>query len=102
MRISRYTLGQHLHIDLFVGLLLTMPAMFVIGALIELAIIQRLKRDRTMLSILVTFAVALIIEGVLAIAFTADYVKISASYVDSSFQSRQLSTLPIIYLFGFS
>src|SRR5579859_2630157 len=81
-----YTLGQHFHIDPFVSLVLTIPAMFVIGAVIEIAIIKRLKRERTMLSILVMFAVALIIEGVLTISFSADLVKIGASYVDSSFQ----------------
>src|SRR5437660_10192867 len=57
-----YVLEQNLHIDLFVGLLITMPVMFVLGVLIELLFIRPIKRDRTMFSILVTFGVALIIE----------------------------------------
>ncbi len=95
-----YTLGQHFHIDPFVSLVLTIPAMFVIGAVIEITIIKRLKRERTMLSILVMFAVALIIEGVLTITFSADLVKISASYVDSSFQVGSVY-IAYIYLYGF-
>jgi branched-chain amino acid transport system permease protein len=53
-----------------------------------------------MLSILVTFAVALIIEGLLTVAFTTDLVKISAWYVDSSFRVGSVY-IAYIYLFGF-
>src|SRR2546422_9792075 len=59
-----YVLQENFHIDLFLGLLITMPVMFIFGILLEWAFIRPLKRDRTMLSILVTFAIALIIEGV--------------------------------------
>ena len=43
--------------------------MFVLGVLIYAIFIRPLKQDRTMLSILVTFAVALVIEGVLTVIF---------------------------------
>src|SRR6516164_8057112 len=79
-----YALGKYWHIDLFLGLLLTMPAMFLLGVAIEVAFIRPLKRDRTMLSILVTYAIALIIEGLLGLIFTTDYVQLSASYVTQS------------------
>src|SRR5262245_3404959 len=75
-----YVLAQYLHMDLFLGLLLTMPLMFLLGVGIEWIFIRRLKRDRTMLSILVTFAVALIIEGVLGQLFTTNYVQLHAWY----------------------
>src|SRR6266516_7703633 len=55
-----YVLEQYLHIDLFLGLLITIPVMFVLGLLIEWLFIRPIKRDRTMLSILVTYGVALI------------------------------------------
>ena len=80
-----YGLQQHFHIDLFLGLLLTMPLMFVFGVLIEFFFIRPLKRERTMFSILVTYAIALIIEGVLALIFTNTYVKLNAWYVTASF-----------------
>src|SRR5712692_2924364 len=48
-----YVLQDKFHIDLFAGLLLTMPIMFLLGLLIEIVLIRPLKRDRTMLSILV-------------------------------------------------
>ncbi|MGH2482675.1 MAG: ABC transporter permease subunit, partial [Ktedonobacteraceae bacterium] len=59
-----YTLEQYFHIDLFMGLLITLPLMFALGVVIEWRFIRPIKRDRTMLSILVTYGVALIIEGV--------------------------------------
>src|SRR3981081_154093 len=64
-----YYLQQNLHIDLFVGLLITLPVMFILGLLIEWLFIRPIKRDRTMLSILVTYGVALVIEGVLNLVF---------------------------------
>lgn len=96
-----YTLSGHLHIDPLLTLIATIPLMFLIGVVIEIAVIKRLRRDRTMFSILVTFAVALIIEGILTKAYSADLVQISASYVDSSFQVGSVY-LAYIYLIGFA
>src|SRR5690349_21924650 len=47
-----YWLAQKFHIDLFVGLLLTIPAMFLLGMAIEWAFIRRLSWNRVTLSIL--------------------------------------------------
>ncbi len=96
-----YVLQKYLHVDLFVGLLITMPALFALGIFVEWAFIRRLKRDRTMLSILVTFAIALIIEGVLGLIFTTDYVKLNAWYVTASFGIGGFY-LAYIYVFGFA
>ena len=38
-----YVLSVHLHIDLFLGLLVTVPAMFVIGVVIQLAFMRPLR-----------------------------------------------------------
>jgi branched-chain amino acid transport system permease protein len=95
-----YVLEQNLHIDLFLGLLITMPFMFVLGVLIELLFIRPIRRDRTMFSILVTFGVALIIEGVLNLIFSADYVQLHAWYITASFPVAGFY-LSYIYVFGF-
>ena len=95
-----YVLAQYLHIDLFLGLLITIPVMFVLGLLIEWLFIRPIKRDRTMLSILVTFGVALIIEGVLNLIFSTDYVQLHAWYITASFQVGGFY-LAYIYVFGF-
>ncbi|HEX4208538.1 MAG TPA: branched-chain amino acid ABC transporter permease [Ktedonobacteraceae bacterium] len=95
-----YFLQQNLHIDLFLGLLITLPVMFILGMLIEWLFIRPIKRDRTMLSILVTYGVALVIEGILNLVFSANNVKLQAWYVTDSFQIGGFY-LSYIYVFGF-
>jgi branched-chain amino acid transport system permease protein len=98
-----YVLERNLHIDLFVGLLITMPAMFLLGILISF-IFRPIKRDRTMLSVLVTFGIALIIEGVLDLIFSANNVGLQGWYINSSIPFGNFSPpfyLPYIYVFGF-
>src|SRR6266571_7056257 len=97
-----YVLSVHAHIDLFVGLLVTVPALFVLGVVIQWAFIGRLRgSERTSMSLLVSYAVAIIIEGVLYQVFGVDYVQLHAWYVDSTVGVLGFY-LPYIYLFGFA
>jgi branched-chain amino acid transport system permease protein len=95
-----YVLQQQFHIDLFLGLVITLPAMFILGVIIYALFIRPLKHDRTMLSILVTFAIALIIEGVLTVVFGTGTLQIQSSYVTQSFKVGDFY-LSYIYVFGF-
>ena len=97
-----YALSVHLHIDLFLGLLLTVPAMFVIGVAIYWAFMRPLRgRERTSMSLLASYAVAIIIEGILYWIFSPNYVQLNAWYVISSVRVFGFY-LPYIYLFGFA
>src|ERR1044072_6081161 len=97
-----YSLETRLHIDLFAGLLITVPAMFVIGVVIQWAFIRRLRgRERTSMTLLVTYAVALIIEGILYEIYGPNVKQLSASYVQSSVHLLGFY-LPYIYLYGFA
>jgi len=97
-----YELAARLHIDLFLGLLVTVPAMFVIGVVIQWAFIRPLRgRERTSMTLLVSYAVALIIEGILYEAFGADDRQLTASYVTSSVHVFGFY-LSYIYLYGFA
>jgi branched-chain amino acid transport system permease protein len=97
-----YALSVHLHIDLFLGLLITVPAMFVIGVVIYWAFIQPLRgRERTSMSLLASYAVAIILEGVLYWIFSPGYVQLNAWYVTASVRVFGFY-LPYIYLFGFA
>ena len=94
-------LSVHLGVDLFLGLVVTVPAMFVVGVLIQWVFISRLgERERTAMSILATYSVAIIIEGVLGLVFGEDYVQLNAWYVNQSFHVFGFY-LPYIYVFGF-
>jgi branched-chain amino acid transport system permease protein len=96
-----YVLSVHLGIDLFVGLAITVPAMFVVGLGVQWLFLRRLpERERTAMSILATYAVAIIIEGILGLIFGANYVQLNAWYVLRSFHVLGFY-LPYIYVFGF-
>jgi branched-chain amino acid transport system permease protein len=97
-----YVLEVHLGIDPFLGLFFTIPIMFFIGVAIEWGFIRRLKsQNRTALSILVTFAVAIVIEGILTQFFSADLKTLNAWYIDQSLHIFGFY-LPYIYLMGFA
>jgi branched-chain amino acid transport system permease protein len=97
-----YELAARLHLDLFLGLLVTVPAMFVIGVVIQWAFIRPLRgRERTSMTLLVSYAVALIIEGLLYEFFGADSRQLTASYVTSSVHVFGFY-LSYIYLYGFA
>jgi branched-chain amino acid transport system permease protein len=96
-----YTLSTHFGIDLFLGLLITIPTMFVVGVVIEWAFVARLKGpEKTAMSILVTYAISLVIEGSLNEIYSVNDVQLSAWYVNKSFLLFGVY-FPYIYVFGF-
>ena len=96
-----YVLSVHLGLDLFVTLVVTVPALFVLGVAVERLFMRRLPdRDRTAMSILVTYAVAIVIEGILIQVFGTTPVQLHAPYVDQSVHVFGFY-LPYIYLYGF-
>jgi branched-chain amino acid transport system permease protein len=96
-----YALSVHLHLDPLLGMLVTVPVMFLLGVFIEWAFIRRLRgRERTAMSLLVSYAVAVIIEGVLYQTFGSTPVSINSSYATSTLHVFGFF-LPYIYLIGF-
>ncbi|MBO0804713.1 MAG: branched-chain amino acid ABC transporter permease [Nocardiopsaceae bacterium] len=96
-----YSLSTRAHIDLFAGLLITIPAMFALGVVVHWAFIRRLRgAERTSMTLLVTYAVALIVEGVLYKIYGANNVQLSAPYTTASLHVAGFY-LPWIYVYGF-
>jgi branched-chain amino acid transport system permease protein len=80
-----YTLYSSLGIDPFVGLLLLTPAMFVLGVVLQIVFLRPLREEeREELSLLVTWAIALGIEGILSVAYQTGYRSTITSYADRS------------------
>ncbi|TYL45385.1 branched-chain amino acid ABC transporter permease [Nocardioides sp. BGMRC 2183] len=68
-------------IDPMVSLLWTVPLFFVTGVLIQRLLISRLRpATLTMMSVLLTFAVALVIEGTLGFVFTGTQRRVQLPY----------------------
>jgi len=81
-----YSLFTSLGLDPFVSILVTTPVLFGAGAGLQWLFLRPLReQDRAELSLLVTFAVALGIEGVLSVTYKTTYHTIQTGYADSSF-----------------
>src|SRR5438132_12226210 len=78
-----YTLFTHFQIDPFVGVLVIAPAMFVLGVCLQLVFLRLLREDeREELSLLVTWAIALGIEGVLSYIYNTTYRSTNTGYAN--------------------
>jgi branched-chain amino acid transport system permease protein len=95
-----FAVWRSVHIDPFLTLVITMPLMFVLGMVLQVVFVRPLKTDREALSVLVTYALALGIEGVLAYFFTANYVEMRAWYDSASFPIGDFR-ITYVYVFGF-
>lgn len=78
-----YTLFTHVQIDPFVGVLVIAPAMFALGVCLQLVFLRLLREnEREELSLLVTWAIALGIEGVLSYAYNTTYRSTNTGYAN--------------------
>lgn len=95
-----YALSQQLHFDLFVSLLVTVPALFALGVGIQVVILRRLpEREKVLMSVVATFAIALLVQGILSAIFGTNYVQLHASYITESTSFFGLY-IPFIYTYG--
>lgn len=80
-----YQLFTSFHLDPLLAIPITTAVMFGIGVAVELAFLRPLRHgDRTELSLLVTFAVALLLEGIMSITWSTDYRSINTGYANAS------------------
>lgn len=96
-----YTIEQNLHIDPFLGLIIVIPIMFVLGYGFEAIFLRRIKINRVMISILITYAMSLLIEGLINLFYPTVPVQIQAPYLDQSFLLFPGFYLSYAYLFVF-
>jgi branched-chain amino acid transport system permease protein len=95
-----FAASRSLHLDPFLTLVITMPVMFLLGLVLQTIFIRPLKTDREALSVLVTYALALGIEGLLGYFFTTNYVQLKAWYDTASFPIGDFR-ITYVYVFGF-
>ncbi len=89
-------------LDPMLSLIGTVPLFFVIGFAIQRWLISRLKpATMTMMSVLITFAIALIIEGLLGMIFTGTQRRIQLPYGSSSIDLLGAS-IPVVQIISFA
>jgi branched-chain amino acid transport system permease protein len=80
-----YQLFTSLGIDPFLAIPITTVVMFLLGVAIELLFLRPLRRDeKSELSLLVTFAVALLLEGIMSVTWNTSIRSINTSYANAS------------------
>jgi branched-chain amino acid transport system permease protein len=80
-----YQLFVSFGVDPFLSIPVTTVLMFAVGVGVQLAFLRPLRReDKVELSLLVTFAVALLVEGVLSIVWKTTRRSINTSYANDS------------------
>ena len=74
-------------LDPLLSMLITVPLFFVMGVLLQRLLLARLRpATLTMMSVLLTFAIALVIEGMLGYVFTGTQRRIQLGYSGASFE----------------
>ena len=74
-------------LDPLLSMLITVPLFFVMGVLLQRLLLARLRpATLTMMSVLLTFAIALVIEGMLGYVFTGTQRRIQLDYSGASFE----------------
>jgi len=79
-------------LDPILSLVLTMPIMYVIGMLVYKIFFSRLSKDTRYgeLTVLLTFSIALIFEGLLGYFFTNIFRSVSPTYATSAFSFENI------------
>ena len=78
-------------IDPFVSVLVTIPLMFVFGAILQTLFINRILGALPQNQILLTIGLGLIMSNSMMLAFTSDYKILTTSYSSSSYRLAGLS-----------
>src|SRR5579884_3380884 len=79
-----YACYTYLHIDPFVSIVISTPIMFALGVTLQTVLLRPIRYDAHRLSLLMTWAMAIGIEGILSVIFGTDYRSILTSYVNDS------------------
>src|SRR5438105_7132303 len=96
-----FFLFKLLGIDPFVSVVLTMPALFILGAILQSTLINRVLDALPQNQILLTIGIGLVLSNTAMLLFTSDYRILSTSYSSSSvaLAGIHLST-PLLYCFA--
>jgi branched-chain amino acid transport system permease protein len=99
-----YQLFTSFGIDPFLAIPITTVAMFAVGVSVQFLLLRPLRlEDRSELSLLVTFAVALLLEGIMSVIWKTSFRNIGTSYADSSWSINGYAIPKVgVYIFALS
>ncbi len=89
-----------LGLDPYASLVITMPLLFLWGAILQKVVINRVLGALPQNQILLTIGLGLIMSNTVMLIFTSDYQILTTSYSSSSFSLAGISiSLPLLYSF---
>jgi branched-chain amino acid transport system permease protein len=88
------------HLDPFVSMIISGAILFVIGAVIYRTFLQPLIKGGIVFTLILTFALRLVIENIILKVWSADYRTIRVSYAGSNFQFGD-AYIPLIKFLAF-
>jgi branched-chain amino acid transport system permease protein len=96
-----YSLWTSVDIDPLASILITTPAMFAFGWLLYLATVRRIRGAHLSSSVLLTFAIALVLEGIMGLVWGNTSHSVRPAYFNESFSLGELF-LPKAQVYGFA
>jgi branched-chain amino acid transport system permease protein len=98
---ATYYLFTSAHVDPFVSVLITIPLMFLFGAVLQKVFINRILGALPQNQILLTIGLGLIMSNSVMLAFTSDYKILSTTYSSSSMKLLGISiSTPLLISFA--
>jgi branched-chain amino acid transport system permease protein len=98
---ATYYLFTLAHIDPFLSIVITIPLMFLCGALLQKVLINRILGALPQNQILLTIGLGLIMSNAVMLAFTSDYKILTTTYSSSSFTITGISiSKPLVISFA--
>lgn len=88
------------HIDPLLSILITAPAMFALGYVLQTVFLRPIRYNAHNLSLVMTWVMAIGIEGVLSIVFTTNQRSIVTSYANTSWTFGPFE-VPAVRVYGF-
>jgi branched-chain amino acid transport system permease protein len=75
-----YFISNNLDVDPLLTIVVTAPLFFVLGVIVQRFLLSRLKENFTMMSVLLTFALAIVLEASMGLLWTSSHRSINVSY----------------------
>jgi len=94
------TMFDFFNIDPFIGIIISGAVLYLLGALIYRGLLQPLIKTGIVITLILTFAVRLILENIMLVVWSADYRTIRLSYAGNSFQIGN-AYVPLIRFLAF-
>jgi branched-chain amino acid transport system permease protein len=96
-----YSLWSGIGLDPLLAIAITTPAMFAFGWLLYVAAIRRIRGAPVAASVLLTFSLALVIEGFMGVIWGNTSHSVRPAYIDQSFSIGDVF-LPKAQVYGFA